>query len=646
MADKTYSIAIKAVDMFSKTLSGIGKATSNLSAKISASQAKSEKYFDFGSKVKIASDGLRTLKDNSIGIFENVIKEGAAFEESMSKVGAISRVAKTSEQFKEMESAARKMGATTSFSAKEAADAMVFMSMAGLTVEKGLIPATEASLSLAKAAGVDLPRSADVVSDVMSQFTKTMTQNGVKPMEQAARVADVMALTMTSTNTSLETLYESFKYVGPVADKLNISIEETSAAIGLLGNVGIKGSSAGTAIAGAMARLASPTSQAASTLNKFGVSVRDKAGNIRGFTDIIGDLSEKTKDLGSADKMAAIVSIFGKEASRMAGMSELLAQGKKPIQDLTDKIRDSSGAAKKMADEMGDNVIGRMKEFESMQSELKLTIFYNFAKVLKDDVIPSFTKFTTEIDKFAKENPALTKFIVYAIIGFGAVAAVVSVLTVGIAWVSSMIGTLVVVGGFLGSVFTTVIVPALAYAIGFIWMAVGAVWSFTAALLANPITWIVIGILALIGAIYLLIKYWDEVYEAFSNFFESIKNWWDNLSGFAKGIISIFLPFIALPAFIISNWEDIVEGIKSVMPDWLLKLFQGDGSGDVAVSVKDTIPQKPLDLASPVPTIGEQNNTNTNNVIFDFKNLPSGVTVSKDGKPVTTPGNTGLAFGG
>lgn len=657
MADKTYSIQIKAIDMFSKTISGIGKVANDFTSKIKEAKAKSEKAFEFASNTKVAADGLAKIRDNSIGLFTNVIKEGSEFEESMSKVAAISRTSKTSTEFKQMEEAARRMGATTSFSAKEASDAMVFMAMAGLTVEKGLIPATEASLSLAKAAGVDLPRSADVVSDVMSQFTKTMLRDGVDPMNQASRVADVMAMTMTSTNTSLETLYESFKYVGPVADKLGISIEETSAAIGLLGNVGIKGSSAGTAVAGAMARLASPTSQATAVLNKFGVKVKDQQGNMRGFTDIIGDLSEQTKNLGSADKMAVIVSIFGKEASRMAGMSELLSLGKKPIQDLTDKIDNATDASTNMANVMGDNVIGKMKELESMQSEFKLTVWDLFAKALKE-LIPVFTSVFTALSNFVKENPNIAKGIVYLIIAIGAISTVLISLIAIIGWVASMYGTWILVSKVVGFIISKMLVGAITSLLPILWSVIGAVWSFTAALLANPITWIVIGIIALIAGLVWLYDNVEWVRQKFDSFFSLISDWWNNLSGFGKVIVSIFAPFIALPAVIIAEWENIVEFFDNIMPDWIKDLL---GRGDVAVNVNETTQNTPLvtkqaaglntqnQFTLPtIPTIGEQVKTqnNNSNVMIDFKNLPAGVSVSKDGKSVTQPGNTGFSFGG
>lgn len=654
MADKTYSIQIQAIDMFSKTIGSIGKVANDFTSKIKDAKAKSEKAFEFASNTKVASDGLQKIKDSTFGALSGIAKVGIEFEEKMSKVKALTG----GDDINVLTEAARRMGETTSFSASNAADALAVLAMGGKNLKNGIVETAEATLNFAKAAGIEMPRASEILIDISNQYAKSLTAQGIPAVKQSARVVDVLAKAMTSGSVSSETLYESFKYVGPAAASVGISIEESAAAIVLLGNVGIKGSSAGTAISGALTRMADPADKASKMLGKLGVSIKDtKTGNMRKFSDIMGDLSEKTKKMGNIERLQVISTLFGKEASRLAGMSTLMEAGKEGVDEMTKSIRDATDAGLTMATTMGDNVGGKLKELESAEESVDLTIYYLFKDLMKE-FIPVLTQVQLAIKGWIKENPNLSKGIVYFIIAIGAISSVLISLIAIIGWVASMYGTWILVSKAVSFIISKMLLGTIKALIPILWSVISAVWSFTAALLANPITWIVIGIIALIAGLVWLYDNVELVRQKFDSFFSLISNLWNNLSGFGKAIVSIFLPFIALPAVIIAEWENIVEFFDNIMPDWIKDLL---GRGDVAVNVNETTQNTPLvtkqaaglntqnQFTLPtIPTIGEQVKTqnNNSNVMIDFKNLPAGVSVSKDGKSVTQPGNTGFAFGG
>ncbi|RKS10034.1 TP901 family phage tail tape measure protein [Nocardiopsis sp. Huas11] len=270
------------------------------------------------------------------------INAAGNFEYAMNGVRAVTGA--TGQSFEALESQAKELGATTQFSATEAANAMEFLGMAGFDASQTMA-ALPNVLNLAAAGNTDLARTADIASNVMSGF-------GLKA-EESGRIADVLAQTMRSTNVDLNMLGESFKYAAPLASAAGWSFEETAAAIGFLGNAGIQGSMAGTGLNSILATLADTSSTGSKKLKEFGVAATGADGQVRPLTGLLTDLADKGADVGD------VMSIFGLEAGPK--LQSLLGQGSAGIEALIADLENSEGAAQEMADIRMEGFVGGMK---------------------------------------------------------------------------------------------------------------------------------------------------------------------------------------------------------------------------------------------------------------------------------------------
>ncbi len=209
-----------------------------------------------------------------LGIAAAAIKTAGDFETSMNRVRAVTGA--TADEMIELEATARELGATTQFSAKQAADAMSFLAMAGFETNK-IIGAMPATLNLAAAAQIDMGQAADIASNILAGFNLDA--------DELAGAIDVMAKTFTSSNTDLVQLGEAMSLVAPISEGLGVSIEETSAAIGILSNAGIQASSAGTGLRRTLSVLVTES-------DRLGIATLDAAGDMRPLADILDDLEE------------------------------------------------------------------------------------------------------------------------------------------------------------------------------------------------------------------------------------------------------------------------------------------------------------------------------------------------------------------
>ncbi len=249
------------------------------------------------------------------------LKIAIDFEQSIAKLGAITASSDLSDEVNAqnqsaLEIEAKRLGRETQFTASQTADAMTFLGMAGFNPDQ-ILGATGGVLNLAKAAGTDLSETADISSNILSGFGLDATQD----ME---RVGDVLAATFTTTNTTLNSLGETMKFVAPVARDAGGSVEEVAAMVGLLGNVGIQGSRAGTALRATFLRLSAPTGGAKKAIESLGIEVADLDGNLRPVPELLKDIALATKGIGSVQRTSLIKTIFGEEAA--SGVSELLNQ--------------------------------------------------------------------------------------------------------------------------------------------------------------------------------------------------------------------------------------------------------------------------------------------------------------------------------
>ena len=223
-----------------------------------------------GKAAKFTMAGMAAAGSAVAGIAAASVEVGKAFESQMSTVAAISGA--TGQDFAAMEAKAKEMGATTQFSATEAGQAMEYMAMAGWK-SADMVDGIEGIMNLAAASGEELASTSDIVTDALTAFGMNASDSG--------RFADVLAAASSNANTNVSMLGESFKYVAPIAGTLGYTAEDTSIALGLMANAGIKGSQAGTSLKTALARMSAPTSKQADAMEKLGISMADNEGNTK-----------------------------------------------------------------------------------------------------------------------------------------------------------------------------------------------------------------------------------------------------------------------------------------------------------------------------------------------------------------------------
>lgn len=423
-----------------------------------------------------------------LGSFGACVGVAAAFEDSMAKVGAVSRA--TTEEMVELEKAARHYGATTKFTASQVADAEMYLAMAGFTAKQN-IAALPGVLNLAAASGTELGRASDIASDILSAF-------GLQA-EEMTRVADVLALTCATANTNVELLGDTMKYVGPVARNAGMSLEEAAAMAGLLGNVGIKGSMAGTSLKAMINKIAAPAGEAQKVLKDLGVTVKDSAGNLRSPITILGEMSKKLETMGTAQQIAALKTIVGEDA--IAGFAELINQeGVGAITKYVEQLQNAEGASAEMARRMGDTLGGSIRNMGSAWESLQISIGKLFLPVLRK-VVDAITAVIGVFDRLA-QSP-VGQFFIKLLATLSAAAIAITGLSAGI-WAFTK--------------FAPMLLSMFAPLKGAI-LALG--WP----------------ILLIIGAVSLLYLAWKK---NFGGIQDILKRWWKNISTVVKGVVAIF----------------------------------------------------------------------------------------------------------
>lgn len=283
------------------------------------------------------------------------------FQAQMSTVQAISGA--TGDSLQRLTDKAKEMGATTQFSATEAGQAMEYMAMAGWS-DQQMLSGISGIMNLAGASGESLARVSDIVTDALSAF-------GLKA-EQSGHFADVLAAATSKSNTNVSMMGETFKYVAPIAGAMKFSIEDTSLAIGLMANAGIKGSEAGTALRSTLTRLVKPQSDVAKALDALGIKAANADGSIKPLRQTLLDLRSRFKGMTEEQKAQAATSIAGQEA--MSGFLAMMNESDENFAKLANAVDTANGASEKMNQLKNDNLAGDVKALQSAWESLQLTI--------------------------------------------------------------------------------------------------------------------------------------------------------------------------------------------------------------------------------------------------------------------------------
>lgn len=320
----------------------------------------------------------------SSGAMASVIGTGAEFEQTLvsAAVKFPGEIRKGTEAFRLLEDAARETGSTTEFTANQAAGALNFLAMAGFNAESA-VGALPGVVDLATAAGLDLATATDVASDALGAFG-LMTDDAAQVSKNLARVNDVLAKTTTTSNTTVETMFNTIRDGAPVATAAGASIETFSAMVGELANSGIKGGRAGTTLRAVFTRLQAPTGEAASVLRRLGVQTRDAGGNMLDVIDILEDFTKATDSMGTSQRAAALKAVFGEEA--LSGVNVLLNSGSERLREYRAQLEAAGGASSTMAAVMRDTVQGRLDSLRSAIEGVSISLFTMSSGPLSDAI--------------------------------------------------------------------------------------------------------------------------------------------------------------------------------------------------------------------------------------------------------------------
>lgn len=371
----------KGLSSYNKGLDQMNKKTKQTTKSASSSFAKAGKVFlSVGASVGgLAVDGL-------IAFGKAAVEEGRAFTKAMSNVGAISGA--VGSEFAALETQAKQLGKTTKFTGVEAAEGMTFLAQAGFeTVD--ILSAMPATLDLAAASNLDLGKSADIVSNILTGFGAEANQTG--------RFVDVLTNTFTTSNTNLSQLGQAMKNVSPVAAKMGLSVETTSAALGKMADAGIQGGAAGTQLKNALLNLAAPSEKQATLQKELGIEIFNTAGEMLSLPQIISNVNEGLSGLGQEQQIAAVKTLAGKRA--IAGFQVLLNQGGPALENYA-KTLERSGTAAEIAEKQLNNLEGDITLLNSAFSGFKLAAFELMEPALRS-ASKALTGFLTELNKGA-----------------------------------------------------------------------------------------------------------------------------------------------------------------------------------------------------------------------------------------------------
>ncbi|MFF7090650.1 phage tail tape measure protein, partial [Streptomyces anthocyanicus] len=396
-------------------------------------------FSEIGPKIRSIGDSMKSGGRNmSLHVtapiaagFGAAMKKSIDFDDTMRKVKATSGA--TGDEFNQLRTKALQMGRDTKFTASESAEAMNYMALAGWDT-KDMLKGVGGVMDLAAASGEDLASVSDIVTDNLTAF-------GMKAKD-STHFTDVLAQTSSKANTDVRGLGEAFKYAAPVAGALGYTVEDTSVAIGLMSNAGIKGEKAGTALRTMFTNLSKPTKAMKDEMDKLGISITDSNGEMLPMRDVLDQLRGKMGGLSKDQQAAAASTIFGKEA--MSGALAVINASDEDYKKLTKSIDGSKGASKRMAKEMEGGIGGAMRKMKSAIESLAIS--------LGDALAPMLYKAAKWITSLANKFSNLPTGVQKTIAVVGLLAAAIGPLLMVFGVMVSTIGTAITA---LGSLMTS-----------------------------------------------------------------------------------------------------------------------------------------------------------------------------------------------
>ncbi|EGG9434530.1 phage tail tape measure protein [Salmonella enterica] len=585
-SDRTIQSAIRRTEQYNHTL----ETERQMLARVTKARAQYDRLQQVAGKLRGGGAvvlGAATAAGYGAGRF---LAPAVSFDREVARVGALTRLDKSDPQFAALREQAKKLGAETQFTSKDAASGQAFLAMAGFTPQS-IQAALPGVLNMALAGGMDLGETADIGSNILSQFH-------LDPKEMD-RVSDVLTAAFTRTNTDLTNIGEAMKYAGTGMAGLGVSVEQTTAMIGMLANVGKRGSMAGTGLKTTFQNLAAPTKQAASALDELGVKVADSTGKMRPAEEILTDIYKSVSKYAKVDQLSFFKDIAGREAAE-SFQALVQSAGSGELQKLLAELKKAQGEAATVAKKMADNLDGDLKNLDSAWEGFRIQIEELLDGPLRG-LVQGISNIVGAMTAWARENPELTKALltvggsalaVTAITGglslaIGLLLGPVAKLKLGFALLTGTTGLgraiplftqlRAVTGGSMGSIkgWATVfrspgvaikslssgiggLIPRLSVLPGLWGLITGAVSVLGGALslLLSPIG--LIGA-AFVAAGLLIWKYWEPIKAFFTGFFSGV---WEALTPLREAFSALS------PVF-----DSIGNGIKSVW-NWFKRLLE------------------------------------------------------------------------
>ncbi|EAM4446616.1 phage tail tape measure protein [Salmonella enterica subsp. enterica serovar Abaetetuba] len=536
-SDRTIQSAIRRTEQYTHTLD----AERQMLARVTKARAQYDRMQQVAGRLRgggAVALGAATAAGYGAGQF---LAPAVSFDREVSRVGALTRLDKSDPQFAALREQAKKLGAETQFTSRDAASGQAFLAMAGFTPQ-AIQAALPGVLNMALAGGMDLGESADIGSNILSQFH-------LDPGEMD-RVSDVLTAAFTRTNTDLVNIGEAMKYAGTGMAGLGVSVEQTTAMIGVMANVGLRGSIAGTGLQATFSRLAAPTGKAVSALKELGVSVADATGKMRPAEVVLADIYKSVKKYGDVDQLSFFKDIAGEEAAK-SFQALVQSAGSGELQKLLAELKSSRGETAAVAKKMADNLDGDLKNLDSAWEGFRIQI----EELVDGDLrglVQGISNIVGAMTAWARENPELTK----ALLTVGGSALALTAISGGLS---------LAVGLLLG--------PVAKLRLGFelltgtrglgraipLFTQLRAVWGVITgalSLLLSPVG--LIGA-AFVAAGVLIWRYWEPIKAFFTGFFSWV---WEALTPL-RDAFSTLSPVFDL----------IGNGIKSVR-DWFTRLLE------------------------------------------------------------------------
>ncbi|PHM38592.1 phage tail tape measure protein [Xenorhabdus innexi] len=528
-------------------------------------QAQSRYAAAKDTRSKLATSGATAMATGIGSLYgmSRVMAPGLDFDEGMSTVQALTRLSKDDPRLNMLREQARQLGATTAYTATDAAAGQKFLAMAGFTPEsvKAALPGV---LNMGLAGEVELGEAADIGSNVLTQFSLNA--------DQMDRVSDVLTATFTRSNTDLRQLGETMTYAGPIAAEVGVSLESMAAMAGLMADQGIRGSMAGTSLRAGLSRMVAPTGGAADAMAALGVKVKKSNGELRDADDILKEMAVSLRKYDQASQIRMKKDIFGEEA--MVGMGAVLngTLNGKYDEKKTANVN-AKGESAKNARVKINNLKGDIKQLKSAWEDLGIQVEESVDSPLRS-VTQRLTGLLGKIGAWMKAHPQLTSALAKGAIAIGVTVTALGALALAAAAVIVPFAALrlslfmLTRGGGLTALF-----PALGKITTGLRAAGG---GFGALRLAGQAAMSVIGgglslllsplgllIAAIVVAAVLIWKYWEPIKAWFAGFFSGLM---EAIAPVRDTLAEAFAPFAPI-------FDAIGNAIKKVW-EWFKSLFE------------------------------------------------------------------------